>query len=151
MTTTVIDRRQTSSGLRSERSHDRHSDPSTRSRPVILQRARTLDGSRRTMIENVHASRSPPSPASARPEARQSMWTVLWTTGRSDDTRCRAPRSTSTRLTALLQLSTVLTLERGLQAEFISMFVWDSEGTRILFCKWIGLSNTRINGWTHSD
>src|SRR5262249_1613801 len=62
-----------------------------------------------------------------RPQALQSMWTVLWTTGRSDDTRHRAQRSTWTRLTALLQLPTVLTLEPGLQSEFNFGFVLDSE------------------------
>ena len=56
--------------------------------------------------------------AGSRPQALQSMWTVLWTTGRSDDTRHGAQRSTWTRLTALLQLPTVLTLEPTLQSEF---------------------------------
>jgi hypothetical protein len=51
------------------------------------------------------------------------MWTVLWTTGRSDDTRHGAPRSTWTRLTALLQLPTVLMLEPSLQLEFHFGFV----------------------------
>ena len=48
----------------------------------------------------------------------------LWTTGRSGDTRHRALPLTRTRLTALLQLPTVMTLELRLQPEFNFELFW---------------------------